>query len=235
MNSNKSCILFFSQDAALSAAGTKKNLLHRSKNRKRLFQKLKTDTLKTLEQTRLDIVTVGTDDQYGASFGQRLSNAISDTFLLGYESLIVVGDDCPQLSKKLILQAAQDLSTHQLVLGPAQDGGVYMIGLHRAAFDPAAFKAMRWESHVLLSDLMRYCRDLDLNNIQYEVLKDIDKASDLASFRLFARCNAMSIQTQFLLFILQLVASECLRGFQCTLVFQSHLLNAFKPLRAPPY
>lgn len=70
--------------------------------------------------------------QAGADFGSRLSLAVTELGRLGYDDVVVVGNDCPELTVLDVDRAFAALSDHALVLGPDHRGGCYLIGLHPA-------------------------------------------------------------------------------------------------------
>jgi len=66
--------------------------------------------------------------QRGETFGERLSNAFDDARRLGYRQIVAVGTDSPGLGRRHLEAAFARLTTHDVVLGRASDGGVYLIG-----------------------------------------------------------------------------------------------------------
>src|SRR5260370_8195746 len=68
--------------------------------------------------------------QEGASFGQRLENAMETPARLGYQEIVIVGRDCPELGESDIIQAFALLRQHHLVLGPDHRGGGYLLCIH---------------------------------------------------------------------------------------------------------
>lgn len=81
--------------------------------------------------------------QEGASFGQRLENAIESLTTLGYEEIVIVGRDCPDLEPSDIRDAFALLEQYRLVLGPDHRGGCYLIGLH--ANDTSRLNGVQWQ------------------------------------------------------------------------------------------
>jgi glycosyltransferase A (GT-A) superfamily protein (DUF2064 family) len=81
--------------------------------------------------------------QRGDSFGQRLGAAAEDLHAAGYERVVIVGSDCPQLRESDVADAVRLLKTHQLVLGPDHRGGCWLIGLHLS--DRAVLREIVWQ------------------------------------------------------------------------------------------
>lgn len=81
--------------------------------------------------------------QQGSSFGERFENAIEALARLGYDNIVIVGRDCPDLESADILRAFSLLENYRLVLGPDHRGGCYLIAFH--ASDRAILKNVRWQ------------------------------------------------------------------------------------------
>lgn len=118
-----------------------------------LFRRFNRYAIQQARRTGLPLFVIQGDQQVGANFGERLANAYHSVFELGYERVIAIGNDCPELNTGLLLQAAGALEQHGLVLGPTQDGGAYLIGLRRSAFDRAAFANLPWQTDTVYEAL----------------------------------------------------------------------------------
>jgi glycosyltransferase A (GT-A) superfamily protein (DUF2064 family) len=108
-------------------------------------------------------------EQRGATFGERLTNAFGDA-AARYDEVVVVPTDVPQLTARDVLRAFALLRSHEIVLGPCPDGGVYLIG-GRA---DARLADVRWLTPHVLEDLNRG------NAALLDPLIDVDCADDLA-------------------------------------------------------
>jgi hypothetical protein len=108
------------------------------------------------EGSGIPLVPVLSDRQVGSTFGERLANAFQEVFLAGYQRVICIGSDCPTLTTADLMAAQQALQTSKMVVGPATDGGAYLIGLHIDNFDPEAFAMLNWQTGELLQELMLY-------------------------------------------------------------------------------
>ena len=96
-----------------------------------------------LEQAgRMEARGFGMDVQQGANLGERLSHALTTRFSQGYSKVIFVGTDCPRLGSKTVQDAIRALNRHEVVIGPAQDGGYYLIGF--AACLPEILQGIPW-------------------------------------------------------------------------------------------
>ena len=120
--------------------------------------------------------------QGDGDLGDRMSRAFADGFakgpMGGCDRIVMIGTDCPGISPTLIQTAFVTLLTADLVLGPATDGGYYLIGLR--SFYPQLFKTIVWSTETVLSKTLAIA---DRNQISYQqliMLSDIDRPEDLA-------------------------------------------------------
>jgi glycosyltransferase A (GT-A) superfamily protein (DUF2064 family) len=134
-------------------------------------------TLATVRQTGLPVYQARR--QTGASFGERLANALEEVFQHGHQRVIIVGNDSPGLNLRLLQEANQALQEQSMVIGPATDGGSYLIGLSRYAYQRTAFVQLAWETAQLCDDLRAYSMALQQSTHQLPLLSDIDSAQDL--------------------------------------------------------
>jgi 2-phospho-L-lactate guanylyltransferase (CobY/MobA/RfbA family) len=132
-------------------------------------------TERTLHRSGLPVLRSDETNQRGTSFGERLGNAITDAFATGIEHLIVVGNDCPDLTTRHLRAAAQKLATGQNILGPDHRGGAWLLGLQRQDFDLDRFTALSWESDHLFEELQR----LLPNVARLTQLVDLNALADL--------------------------------------------------------
>lgn len=115
--------------------------------------------------------------QEGADLGRRMQNAFQQGFDDGFQRIVIIGSDCPGMSSSLLSQAFRILSRKEAVVGPANDGGYYLLGLSRPL--PPVFRHKHWSSETVLYHTLR---DFQQNNMEYELLDeriDIDTLDDL--------------------------------------------------------
>ncbi len=127
-----------------------------------------------------DFLCVGSSQQVGRTFGERLTAAVTYGFSLGYERLVVIGNDCPALDAGQLRQAMHALATAGAVLGPAADGGVYLIGINRKFFSAAAWTQLPWQTSRLGNALAECLRQAGAAVRMLGQLADVDTAQDLA-------------------------------------------------------
>ncbi|NBC06960.1 MAG: DUF2064 domain-containing protein [Bacteroidetes bacterium] len=134
-----------------------------------LFRRFNAHVRQQAQRTGLPLFVVKGEQQRGQAFGERLANAIESVFACGYERVISLGNDCLQLQPRHILQAAQQLQQHDLVLGPAADGGVYLLGIAQSAYDRQAFLNLPWQTESLTAALRHYASHCLLPDWQEDI------------------------------------------------------------------
>jgi glycosyltransferase A (GT-A) superfamily protein (DUF2064 family) len=113
--------------------------------------------------------------QEGSSFGQRLENAIEFLAQDGYQEIVIVGRDCPDLEPDDILRAFALLKQHHLVLGPDHRGGCYLIGIHSS--EREKLHAIRWQQNTDFEEIHR--RFALLSSVDLTVKMDLDTLEDV--------------------------------------------------------
>jgi glycosyltransferase A (GT-A) superfamily protein (DUF2064 family) len=95
--------------------------------------------------------------QTGHSFAERFYNAFATVFAQGYDQVIAIGNDCPELKPQDILAAVNLLENQEVVLGPDKAGGIYLLGLTRRVFKTcSSFATIRWNTAAVLSDAISF-------------------------------------------------------------------------------
>jgi rSAM/selenodomain-associated transferase 1 len=112
--------------------------------------------------------------------GERLDRAFANAFEGGAKHAAIIGSDCPRVTKKDVRDAWLALETNDLVLGPARDGGYWLIGLNSQ--QPLLFSQMAWSTPSVLQETVARARRSDLRIKLLRKLADIDTASDWSDF-----------------------------------------------------
>ena len=124
---------------------------------------------------------LGTDimyqNQIEGDLGAKMIAAFQNSFNSGVDKTAIIGTDCPNLTTEIMAQAFDKLSQHDLVLGPAKDGGYYLIGLCRAI--PELFGGINWGTSEVFAATRAIAQNLDLNIAYLPTLADIDLPEDL--------------------------------------------------------
>jgi hypothetical protein len=145
----------------------------------RFVDELNENILQTVKKSKLPYYFFTEKDQIGNSFGERFSNAIQEVFEKGFESVITVGNDTPQLRKHHILQAAKELNKKKCVFGPSIDGGFYLMGLSRKQFNEVLFLELPWQKKSLEKTISFQIAATQTEVVKLDTLLDVDSESDL--------------------------------------------------------
>ncbi|MGB3136800.1 MAG: TIGR04282 family arsenosugar biosynthesis glycosyltransferase [Nodosilinea sp.] len=125
--------------------------------------------------------------QAGGGLGDRLKAAFSQAIALGRPGAIAIGSDCPTLGLDHLSAALAALDRADVVLGPATDGGYYLIGLRR--LEPALFDAIDWGTDRVLSQTLAAATAQRLTVELLSPLNDIDRPEDLPQWEALARSS----------------------------------------------
>ncbi|MEJ2322552.1 MAG: TIGR04282 family arsenosugar biosynthesis glycosyltransferase [Gammaproteobacteria bacterium] len=118
--------------------------------------------------------------QRGCDLGERMHHALSEA-LLSHERAILIGTDCPELQPRHLREAVSALGAgYDAVLGPALDGGYYLVGLNREL--PALFHAIDWGSPRVMQQTRDRLAAGGMRWHELEVRRDLDRPGDLAIF-----------------------------------------------------
>jgi rSAM/selenodomain-associated transferase 1 len=117
--------------------------------------------------------------QHGADLGERMARSITDAFAQGFDRAIVIGSDIPDLPGAFIQESFAALETYDSVIGPAFDGGYYLIGFRQESFLPEAFKGIEWGTNTVLTQTLGILRDHQRTAYLLPPLRDIDTLEDL--------------------------------------------------------
>jgi rSAM/selenodomain-associated transferase 2/rSAM/selenodomain-associated transferase 1 len=115
--------------------------------------------------------------QASGDLGRRMAFAFEDTFAEGAERVCVVGTDVDGLEQELVARAFAALEQHDLVLGPALDGGYWLLGLDGP--QPALFQGIRWSTPEVLEETLERARGLGLRVHLLPALRDVDHREDV--------------------------------------------------------
>jgi rSAM/selenodomain-associated transferase 1 len=115
--------------------------------------------------------------QSGADLGVRMYGALADCLAAG-QSGIVVGTDCPPVDADYVTRAAAALAWHDLVLGPAADGGFGLVGLARPA--PGLFADVAWGGAMALGGTLANAMRMRLTTCLLTQIWDVDESADWA-------------------------------------------------------
>lgn len=115
--------------------------------------------------------------QKGENLGEKMQNSFKNGQKEGFDKIILIGSDLPDISPAIIQNGFDALKSNEVVFGPAEDGGYYLVGMNKAHF--CVFKNKPWSTKTLLEETLS---ELQKKNIKYTLLKtlnDIDTIEDL--------------------------------------------------------
>ncbi|NLT70699.1 MAG: DUF2064 domain-containing protein [Verrucomicrobiaceae bacterium] len=115
--------------------------------------------------------------QGDGDLGDRLSRVIEGEFRRGAGKVIVVGADCPRLHEGHLVEAEEALEQSDLVFGPAQDGGYYLVGLNRPL--RSLFENIAWGTGDVLTQSLAAASLMGIVPVKIETLSDVDEPEDL--------------------------------------------------------
>ncbi|MBI4230214.1 MAG: TIGR04282 family arsenosugar biosynthesis glycosyltransferase [Planctomycetes bacterium] len=115
--------------------------------------------------------------QSGGDLGNRLRRAFEHAWREGSRRIVVIGSDCPGLTARHLDRAFRELRAADAVLGPARDGGYYLLGLSRPA--GRVFDRIPWSTDRVLATTLARMRRLRLTHRLLGTLRDVDTAADL--------------------------------------------------------
>jgi rSAM/selenodomain-associated transferase 2/rSAM/selenodomain-associated transferase 1 len=130
---------------------------------------------------------LGSEFEYASQgdgdLGKRMQGAIEDAFESNASSAVIIGTDIPDLTAVDIQKAFAALKRKQMVLGPAKDGGYYLIGFKKTAFSPAVgdlFSGITWGEHDVLKKTINIATGLGLSYSLLKELDDVDRPEDIS-------------------------------------------------------
>jgi rSAM/selenodomain-associated transferase 2/rSAM/selenodomain-associated transferase 1 len=139
--------------------------------------------------------------QGGGDIGLRMGRALKAAFGQGCETVVVVGSDIPDITTDIIQKAFEALKQSDLVLGPAGDGGYYLIGVHRRSFrhwHPQLFSDISWGTAKVLPQTLGIAHKLGLNYNLLDTLRDVDRPEDLSVWYRTAESTASSTESNLI-------------------------------------
>ncbi|WGH74437.1 TIGR04282 family arsenosugar biosynthesis glycosyltransferase [Tenacibaculum tangerinum] len=156
------------------------------KHTKQVTQNLACDkavyySVKIREDDIWDISTYQKHLQKGTDLGERMHNAFQQAFSNGYEKVIIIGSDLPDITSEHINEAFEKLNTHEVVIGPAEDGGYYLLGMKKLHAN--IFRHKDWGTSTVRKDTLN-----DLQNVSVhllEILNDVDVFDDIKNNSIF--------------------------------------------------
>lgn len=115
--------------------------------------------------------------QSGVTLGDKMKHAFEYLFTRGYSKVVIIGSDCPGLTASHINEAFLSMENYDISLGPAQDGGYYLLGMKKMHLE--IFDGKSWSSAKLFKETINTLDDLNLTYNILETLIDVDEEQDI--------------------------------------------------------
>ncbi|AFZ56443.1 TIGR04282 family arsenosugar biosynthesis glycosyltransferase [Anabaena cylindrica FACHB-243] len=120
---------------------------------------------------------LGYNSQGEGDLGERMARSLADAFDKSAEYVIIIGTDCPGVNAQILTTAFEQLKSFELVLGPAIDGGYYLIGLQQPI--PELFFQIEWGTAQVCRQTIEIAEKLNLYSVYLPTLADVDRPEDL--------------------------------------------------------
>ncbi len=115
--------------------------------------------------------------QEGENLGERMQDAFQKTFESGHQKVVIIGSDCASLTTEIVQDAFIELDHHDVVIGPALDGGYYLLGMLAMYAD--LFEDKSWSTSSVLQSTVKQIEKMNLSYHLLPTLNDIDTEADL--------------------------------------------------------
>jgi rSAM/selenodomain-associated transferase 2/rSAM/selenodomain-associated transferase 1 len=119
--------------------------------------------------------------QCEGDLGQRMERAFDESFREGATATVIIGSDCPTLTPESLASAFESLEKYPAVIGPAADGGYYLIGLTRLV--PGLFHDVAWGTESVFARSMQILERTGTKHALLEMLNDVDRPDDLPAWQ----------------------------------------------------
>jgi rSAM/selenodomain-associated transferase 1 len=120
------------------------------------------------------------DLQKGNDLGERMHHAFLESFAQRYSSVCIIGTDCIEITKAVILEAFNVLEKKDAVLGPAKDGGYYLLGMNKLHSN--LFQNKNWSTDSVANDTIQDFESLKLSYSLLPILSDVDEEKDVTDW-----------------------------------------------------
>lgn len=218
------CILFFSRTATAEAEHKTFGERLTKRQNARIAAALIKHTQATIAASGFPCMHYDETMQSGTDFGQKLVQATRSVFEQGYQHVIIVGNDCPELSTQLLLDAQAHLRAGQQVVAPTPTGGLYLIGVSKETFDIGQFLACEWETERCFSTFAAASTHV------YSILQSAADVSEIRSYLSGATVQLRRLVSAIIGFSLAEYCSSAYRN----IVDPPRSFSAAHPFRGPP-
>lgn len=131
--------------------------------------------------------------QHGTNLGEKMHRAITEMFDHKYKKVALIGSDIPTLGPATVVNAFASLEDYNVVVGPGNDGGYYLIGMKQP--HPELFENISWSTNIVFRQTIQKAQITGLNIFQAEKKSDIDMYADVRD--LWDFLNIQNLQGAF--------------------------------------
>ena len=128
--------------------------------------------------------------QIGNNLGERLRNAFDKALEEGFSNVVAIGSDSPDLPVHYLIESFEALEEHDTVIGPANDGGYYLIGFSKEGFIPEVFDNISWSTDGVFEQTVSIAKQHGRKMHLLPLWHDVDTIADLKSLLLRTRNTA---------------------------------------------
>lgn len=187
-------------------------------------------TEKILNKVGLPVFRFDQNNQTGQTFGEKLANAYEEIFDLGFQSVIAVGNDSPELMTTDWNKIQHTLANGESVIGPTLRGGTYLIGLSRQDFKKEYFASLAWQTNSLCDQLKEYCLANDSEPSILRKIRDINTYFDL---KILIRSKFTDFAIKKIVQLILTLKEELIIKNPPFIICSPILIES--PFRAPPF
>ncbi len=130
--------------------------------------------------------------QNGGDLGERMKNSFKDAFASGFSKAVIIGSDMPDLELPVLNEAFIALDSDDVVIGPAVDGGYYLMGFRQPCFLPKVFEGISWGTDSVFRDTMKILGKKKCRVNMLPELRDVDTVDDLRALYYRNRSTAFA-------------------------------------------
>ena len=114
--------------------------------------------------------------QIDGDLGEKMKNAFEDSFKTGCNKMVLIGSDCPTLTSEIMEEAFAKLDENDVVFGPSEDGGYYLIGM--SSYKPEVLEGIDWSTERVMEQTELRAQENEIKLAKLQVLNDIDNEHD---------------------------------------------------------
>lgn len=120
--------------------------------------------------------------QHGNDLGERMQHSFQQAFFSGFERVVVLGSDIPDLPAHIVTTAFERLDLFDAVIGPSGDGGYYLLGFRQETFFPEVFREIAWSTATVCAETLKKLEQAGRTISLLPEWRDIDHHTDLQRF-----------------------------------------------------